>query len=60
MWIGKVVLGMVKGLGGKLGLPGTMLAHFECTLRGVTEQPACVLETECDEPWARTNEEAAT
>ena len=51
MWIGTVVLEKVKGLGGKLGLPDTMLAHSEYTLRGVTGLPACVLETEYDEPW---------
>jgi hypothetical protein len=45
-----VVLEMVKGLGGRLGLPGTMLARSEGTLSAVIDLPVCVLGTEYDEP----------
>jgi len=50
MRTGKVVLEMVKGLGGRLGLPGTMLAHFEYILSAITGLPAYVLEMEYGEP----------
>ena len=49
-WTVKGVLEMVKGLEGKLGPPGTRLAHAGCTLSVVTGLLACVLETGYDEP----------